>query len=253
MASSTAVVGCTGLVGSHILSQLASHPTTLPFSPITTLSRRAPAVAASSTFQPQIDADTTTWAGKLAASAPAVLFSALGTTRADAGGIAAQWKIDHDLNVELVKAARTAGASLCVFVSSAGIDSPLSSRVPYSRMKQGVEAAVRDAGFEHAVILRPGMLFGHREQGRALSDTMHAVVGGVGKVLGRWFVDSVGQDAEVVARAAVRAAEMALRGEAPAKVWVLEQADIVRLGRDAKTGPGSSNGAEPAPGTGVAA
>ena len=39
------------------------------------------------------------------------------------------------------------------------------------------------------------------------------------------------QDAEVIARAAVHAAKIAEEGKAPQKYWVLEQSDIVRLGR----------------------
>ncbi len=42
----------------------------------------------------------------------------------------------------------------------------------------------------------------------------------------------VGQDQKVIGRAAVAAARIAEGGKAPSKYWVLEQADIVRLGRD---------------------
>lgn len=44
----------------------------------------------------------------------------------------------------------------------------------------------------------------------------------------------VGQDQTVIGRAAVAAALMAEQGQAPSecsKYWVLEQADIVKLGR----------------------
>lgn len=42
----------------------------------------------------------------------------------------------------------------------------------------------------------------------------------------------VGQDQKVIGRAAVAAVRIAEEGKAPSKYWVLEQADIVRLGRD---------------------
>ncbi|KAK9322036.1 hypothetical protein V1517DRAFT_374229 [Lipomyces orientalis] len=42
--------------------------------------------------------------------------------------------------------------------------------------------------------------------------------------------DMIGQDQTIIGRAAVAAARMA--EEAPSKYWVVEQADIVKLGRD---------------------
>jgi uncharacterized protein YbjT (DUF2867 family) len=226
--STAAVIGCTGLVGSHILATLlapASASSTPSFPAVHTVSRRAPPTppgADSSRLHAVVDADTSTWAGAIAAAAPGVVFSALGTTRAAAGGLDAQWKIDHDLNVELARAARAAGAHTFVFVSSAGTGG-LGGHFPYSRMKRGVEQAVRDAGFEHAVVLRPGALMGEREEQRAAEGAFKAVIDGASRLFGAGFRDFWGQDADVVARAAVRAAEMAGRGEAPGKFWCLYQ------------------------------
>jgi hypothetical protein len=39
-------------------------------------------------------------------------------------------------------------------------------------------------------------------------------------------------DQAVIGRAAVAAARMAKGGDAPSKYWVVEQRDIIRLGRD---------------------
>jgi hypothetical protein len=41
-----------------------------------------------------------------------------------------------------------------------------------------------------------------------------------------------GQDQTVIGRAAVAAARIAEEGKAPSAFWTLEQADIVRLGRE---------------------
>ena len=41
-----------------------------------------------------------------------------------------------------------------------------------------------------------------------------------------------GQDQRIIGRAAVAAARMAEEGKAPSKYWVVEQADIVKFGRD---------------------
>lgn len=225
-----AIIGSTGLVGSFILSNCLAGSS--PWSQIYTISRRQPK-STGAKLSAIIEGDTTKWSSALSSISPApeVVFSALGTTRADAGGIAQQWKIDHDLNVELVKAARAAGVKDFVFISSGGTRGALSGRVPYSRMKQGVEDAMRDAGFEHAVVLRPGLILGERE----VSRTGYSLMVGTARALGRWFghgvQDAFSQEAEVIARAAVAAARLVKEGKAPAKYWVLEQADIVRLGR----------------------
>jgi hypothetical protein len=44
--------------------------------------------------------------------------------------------------------------------------------------------------------------------------------------------DGVAVDQKFIGRAAVVAAQMADERKAPSKYWVLEQADILRLGRD---------------------
>lgn len=227
---SAAIIGSTGLVGSYILSTCLAE--TSPWSKIHTISRRQPK-SSGPKLSAIIESDTTKWSAALSAISPApeVVFSALGTTRAQAGGIAQQWKIDHDLNVELVKASKAAGVSSFVFISSAGTRGALSGRVPYSKMKQGVEDAIRDAEFEHAVVLRPGLILGDREKPHSGGPLLISAV----KMLGRWFgrgwQDTLGQEAEVIAKAAVAAARLAKEGKAPSNYWVLEAADIVRLGR----------------------
>ncbi|KAH9884107.1 NAD(P)-binding protein [Xylariomycetidae sp. FL2044] len=231
MASTAAVLGSTGLVGSYILSNLLALDT---FKAVHTLSRRQPK-SESPKLNAQIEPDTTKWASGLTAISPLpdVVLSALGTTRTQAGGIQNQWKIDHDLNIELAKAAKAAGIKTFVFVSSAGTRSMFSGRVPYSQMKIGVEDTVQSLDFDHAIILRPGFILGEREK-----EKMHVggpLLSGIFRGLGsvrQGFQDTFAQDAEVIARAAVRAAVLASEGKAPSKFWVLEAADIVKYGRD---------------------
>ncbi|OIW24901.1 NAD(P)-binding protein [Coniochaeta ligniaria NRRL 30616] len=227
---SAAIIGSTGLVGSYILSTCLAE--TSPWTKIYTISRRQPK-SAGPKLSAVVESDTTKWSAALSGISPApeVVFSALGTTRAQAGGIAQQWKIDHDLNVELVKAAKAAGVKDFVFISSAGIRGALSGRVPYSKMKQGVEDAVQGAGFDHAVVLRPGLIMGDREVPHGGGPMMNSAVRTLGRWFGQGWQDSLGQEAEVIARAAVAAARLVKEGKAPGKYWVLEAADIVRLGR----------------------
>ena len=152
--------------------------------------------------------------------------------------------------------AKAGGVRTDVFVSSAGIRGALAGYAPYCQMKVGVEEAIRGLGFDRAVILRPGMILG-REQPKAAF--FEALVGSLNK-LGQGLQDAIGkprfppllvrdcelggaasatdtpsatpgQDQTVIGRAAVAAARIAEEGKAPEKFWVVEQADIVRLGR----------------------
>ncbi|KAK4185558.1 protein FMP52, mitochondrial [Podospora australis] len=230
MAPSTLVIGSTGLTGSYILSNLLAGGSE---SAVYTIGRRAPK-STGPKLNAIIEGDTTQWASRLRAitPAPTTVISALGTTRVQAGGIANQWKIDHDLNVELARTAKEAGVKNFVFVSSGGTTGMLANRVPYSQMKQGVEKTVRELGFQTAIILRPGFIMGQRETERMGEGLAVGAVRGLGRLLGLGFQDKFAQDAEVIGRAAVHAVRLTEEGKAPSPVWILEQADIVRLGRD---------------------
>jgi hypothetical protein len=46
-----------------------------------------------------------------------------------------------------------------------------------------------------------------------------------------FLTSSVGQDQKIIARATVAAVKLANEGKAPSKYWILEQADVVRLGK----------------------
>ncbi|EEP76592.1 conserved hypothetical protein [Uncinocarpus reesii 1704] len=223
--TTAAVFGCTGAVGSQILATLLASDA---FSSVKTISRRLPN-AQSPKLQALEEGDTSKWGGMISSLSPkpSVVFNAVGTTRAAAGGIQNQWKIDHDLCIENAKAAKEAEVKTYVFISSAGTRGFLASHVPYSRMKVGVEDAIKELDFDHAIILRPGMILG-REKPKA--PFWESVVGNINK-LGQGVQDMLGQDQTTIGRAAVMAARMAEDGKAPSKYWVVEQADIVKFGR----------------------
>jgi len=226
--TTAAVFGCTGAVGSQILATLLG---TNAFTSVKTISRRLPK-AQSPKLQAIEEGDISKWAGILISSSlapkPSVVFNAVGTTRAAAGGIEKQWKIDHDLCIENAKAAKEAGVKTYVFISSAGTRGFFSGYVPYSKMKVGVEDAIKELDFEHAIILRPGMILG-REKPKA--PFLENIFENINK-LGQGVQDKLGQDQTIIGRAAVAAARMVEEGKAPSKYWVVEQADILKLGRD---------------------
>jgi hypothetical protein len=177
---------------------------------------------------PLISSDTSTWA-ELFPKASSIFFSALGTTRGAAGSVANQRKIDHDLNLELAKAAREKGATTYVLISSGGANA--SSFLAYPRMKGELEEAVKALGFEHTVILRPGLIVGEREDSRPPEFAIRKIAIWAGKVSESWLKDFWAQDAHVIAKAAVSAGLQCAEGKVQQKVWLLNQSDIIRLGK----------------------
>ena len=179
MTTTTLLFGSTGAVGSQILATLlATHA----FSSVTTVSRRSPTVE-SPKLHPVNESSVSKWAGIISSLSPTpdVIFNAVGTTRATAGGLQNQWSIDHDLCIETAKAAKAAGVKTYVFISSAGTRGFLSIHLPYSKMKVGVEDAIRGLGFEHAVILRPGMILGREQPKAPILETIFANLNKLGQ------------------------------------------------------------------------
>ena len=83
--TTAAVFGCTGAVGSQILATLLA---TDAFSSVKTVSRRLPN-AQSPKLQALEEGDISNWGGMISSLSPkpSVVFNAVGTTRATAGGI----------------------------------------------------------------------------------------------------------------------------------------------------------------------
>lgn len=98
-------------------------------------------------------------------------------------------------------------------------------------MKGQLEEDVKALGFEHTIILRPGLIVGEREDSRPLEFGIRKLAGVMGKV---GLKDFWAQDASVIARAAVKASldvqEKKVEG-VEKSVVLLGQGDIVRLGR----------------------
>ena len=217
------LAGATGLVGSNIYATLCEHPS---INTIYAYSRRE--LPISEKLKPLLSKDTDSWPSQYPKAAQ-VFFSGLGTTRAAAGGFEQQKKIDLDLNLELAKAAKEAGTKTYVLISSAGANS--SSMSGYMKMKGELEDGVKALDFDHCIILRPGLLVGSRESSRFFEGVLQGMANVSGSISGNRLKDFWAQDADVIAKAAVRAGLDCVDGRETEKFRILTQGDIVRLGR----------------------
>ncbi|KAJ4988266.1 nad dependent epimerase dehydratase family protein [Stagonosporopsis vannaccii] len=224
----TAVLaGSTGLVGSNILSQVLAHSS---FSTIYAYARRdLPNPTATTKLNALTSTDTSTWSGMFPhESKPKIFFSGLGTTKAQAGSIEAQRKIDYDLNLELAKAAKEAGVDTYVLISSGNANAQ--SSFAYVQMKGQLEDDVKALGFKHTVLVRPGLILGGRTDSRPAEYAVQSVAKLFRSVTPK-LTDFWAQDAVTIARAAINAGAQCAEGKKEEGVWVLGQAEINALGK----------------------
>ena len=154
------VAGATGLTGAALVRLLLSDPR---FTSVTAITRRSTGVTHSKFAELLVDFEQPqSWAAMVQAD---VVFSTLGTTKKQAGSIAAQRKVDFDYQLALANAAASNGVPCFVLLSSMGASS--GSFVAYSRMKGELEEAVDALALARLRILRPSFLDGERAEARA--------------------------------------------------------------------------------------
>jgi uncharacterized protein YbjT (DUF2867 family) len=191
------VIGSTGLVGSQLLSQLLDDER---FGKVLAFGRRDLGRAHAKLEAHVVDFDAPDgWSSLVTGD---VAFSSLGTTLKQAGGQAAQKKVDYDYQLAFAKAAAKNGVSTYVLVSSASADPR--SRVFYSRIKGELDREVQGLGFARVRIMRPSLLGGERQHARA-GERFGSVVLGAANALGlaRKYREIPGA---VVAKAMINAA-----------------------------------------------
>jgi uncharacterized protein YbjT (DUF2867 family) len=152
-----ALIGGTGLVGGLLAARLAEGHE------LHRLQRRAGAGAGEAHV-----ADPADWPAIVAALRPEAAISALGTTIRKAGSQAAFRAVDLDIVAAFARAAREAGATRMIAISSVGADP--ASRVFYLRTKSEMEAALADLGFDRLDLFRPGLLRGERGGDRRVGE-----------------------------------------------------------------------------------
>jgi len=163
------VIGATGLVGRALIDQLADAD---HVGKVITLTRRPAGHSCSKVHNQVVDFDhLEDYASSFRAD---LLFSCLGTTRKQAGSIAAQRKVDLDYQYKAAQLAADHGVRhyLLVSSSSANID----SSNPYLQMKGELEQRVQILPFNRISIFQPSLLLGQRAEFR------------MGEKLGSWIL-----------------------------------------------------------------
>jgi nucleoside-diphosphate-sugar epimerase len=216
--------------GAHILTELLAHPA---ISAVYAYSRRdLPNPTASTKLFPLTSADTSSWPAQFPRElSPRIFLSALGTTRAQAGSFEAQKKIDLDLNYSLARAAKDAGVECYVLISAASANTQ--SSFAYTKMKGELEEKVKELGFKHTVIVRPGLIMGTRGESRPAEAALRGFAGLLKKVSPA-LTNFWGQDASTIGKAAVAAGVQCLEGKREPGVWEVGQGEIVSLGGKAE-------------------
>jgi len=159
MSNTAIVIGATGLVGSALVNKLASAK---HVDKIITLTRR-PVNHASSKVENHVvnfnhlEDSITLFKGDF-------LFSCLGTTRRQAGSIAAQREVDLEYQFKAAQLAAQNGVAHFLLVSSSGANDK--SKNPYLKMKGELEQRIKLLPFKRISFFQPSLLMGPREEFR---------------------------------------------------------------------------------------
>lgn len=201
------LVGATGLVGTRVMEQCVGREDVR----LVALTRREAPMPHGARME-MLVADPAEWDQSLATVAPDAVICALGTTWRKAGKDEAAFRaVDQELVLRVARAAKAAGTSHFVLVSSVGANP--ASRAFYLRVKAEVETALRKLGFHRLDILRPGLLRGPRSGDRRLLERLGIVLSPLADLFlhgPRRQFRSI--DARIVARAALQAAREKARG-----------------------------------------
>jgi uncharacterized protein YbjT (DUF2867 family) len=154
------IIGATGMVGAELTRQLLEDKN---YGEIVSFVRRASGVSHPKLTEHIVDFDKPeSWKGLVTGD---VLFSAMGTTIANAKTKDNQYKVDFTYQYETVRMASENGVPVYVLVSSAGASSRAVAF--YMNMKGELEDAVKKLPFQYLHIFRPGQLDGDRKENRA--------------------------------------------------------------------------------------
>jgi uncharacterized protein YbjT (DUF2867 family) len=166
MKKTAIVIGATGLVGRALVDQLADA---VHIGKVITLTRRPAEHSSSKVFNHVVDFDYLENYSELFNGD--YLFSCLGTTRKQAGSIAAQRVVDLDYQYTAAKIATERGVDHYLLVSSSGANEH--SKSPYLKMKGELEEKVKILPFKRISLFQPSLLIGQRAEFRLAEKVGH--------------------------------------------------------------------------------
>ncbi len=155
------VIGSTGMVGKELIKLLLQLD---DYKEVISLVRRKTNLSHPKLSERVVNFDSPqTWSHLIQGD---VLYSCMGTTMAQAKTKEAQYKVDYTYQFNVAEVAAKNGIKRYVLISSAGANEH--SAVFYSRIKGKLDADVQQLPFDSIIILRPGQLYGERENNRSL-------------------------------------------------------------------------------------
>lgn len=173
---SAVIIGASGLVGSALLTMLAQSES---FSKVTAITRRALDHCPEGVVNTVINFEQLEDYSELFKAD--CLFSCLGTTRKQAGSIAAQRRVDFDYQLRAAKMAKSSGVEHILLVSSSGANASSSSA--YLKMKGELELELKKLKFNRLTILQPSLLRGARRDkriGESIGDVLLSALNAIG-------------------------------------------------------------------------
>ncbi|APG63750.1 hypothetical protein LPB140_09370 [Sphingorhabdus lutea] len=175
------IFGATGLVGSELLKILDQENMGLSTASIGR-SRAHPLAVGMIHHQ----ASPENWPQYIMNSGAKQLVCCLGTTRKKAGSNEEFFKIDHDLILSVISAAKNAGVEHVILISSAQANAEAKNF--YLQTKGMVDKKIRAMNFARLDIIRPGLLRGRRENDSRPLEKMAMMISPLFDILlqGKW-------------------------------------------------------------------
>jgi uncharacterized protein YbjT (DUF2867 family) len=153
------LLGASGLVGSHVLSELLANDLV---GNVTVLVRNP--LAMSNSKLTQVVTDFSDWTELDDLTPVDVLFCCIGTTRKKTPDLVQYKAIDYGITMEVARRAKQLGCQQIHLISSVGANAKSSNF--YLRIKGETEEGIQSLGFETCFIYRPSMLIGARNESR---------------------------------------------------------------------------------------
>ncbi|WP_445010034.1 NAD(P)H-binding protein [Vreelandella stevensii] len=177
MPTTAIVLGATGAIGQHLVTQLSQRDEVESVIVVTRreldIAREFPHAIASKLQLALLDFESLEAEVAELLPAGAVAFVALGTTKKQAGSKEAFRRVDHGLVLAFARACKAAGVSRLAVVTAHGANAR--SSIFYNRVKGEVERDIQALGLPCVFFARPSLLLGRPEDGR-LAETWASAV-----------------------------------------------------------------------------